>query len=313
MRPEFTGRYLISLSAILACVFISMAMLSGPLKESGDDLDLSRGGFASVYLAVFGVVILYGAHLTARFLSDETWRKMDDYVRDVGWSILDAFAVLFLFLSLPIVAGFLISLPSGSSGSRDEITVENVVAVILSQLVVLLFAVQILRQKGSRFGEGMGLNLRPYRRLLLAGVIAYLAFQPLLVIYTAIIRAVFFQFSVPIRDHPVVDVFSKRGAADLKVVLTLSVGLSAPFFEEIFFRGFLYRALRTKMASWLVIGLSSVLFAAVHPEFYVAGRVFPLGVLLAYLMEKTGSVIPCIVVHFLTNGMTLLLLFLAEM
>jgi len=81
----------------------------------------------------------------------------------------------------------------------------------------------------------------------------------------------------------------------------------APFVEELFFRGFLYRALRNGWGvAWAAIG-SGLIFGAIHfqPEFLVplAG----LGIASALLYEKTKSLWPCIILHGTWNTIVVFL------
>ncbi|NQT81935.1 CPBP family intramembrane metalloprotease [bacterium] len=323
MKHRFGRKYILYFSLLLAGVFLSVGLLAGPLKKATDALaapavEKSLTGkpgegpsqLEKLYGTVFVVLTIYGAHLAARFFSDSTWRKRDRYIREVRWSGLDIFAMVVLFLALAGVYNTFFSSSSGASGGTEGTTAREVLVVPFFYLVVLLFGVWVLRQKGCSFSEGMGLTMRPYARLILIGVVAFVAFQPLLLIYRTAVMAVFSGLSLPIEGHPVVEELLKPDKIPLRVSLALSVVLSAPFFEEIFFRGFLYQGLRRTIDAGPAIFLTAALFALIHPGVFQASLIFPLGLVLAYLMERTGSVIPCIVMHFLVNGTSLLLTFL---
>jgi membrane protease YdiL (CAAX protease family) len=90
-------------------------------------------------------------------------------------------------------------------------------------------------------------------------------------------------------------------STSLAVVTGIFVIAVAPVVEEFFFRGFLYQAFRNRIGVWAAAGASGLIFGAIHfkPEFLVplAG----LGILLAWLFEKTGSLWPCIAVHAVNN------------
>jgi membrane protease YdiL (CAAX protease family) len=80
----------------------------------------------------------------------------------------------------------------------------------------------------------------------------------------------------------------------------------APLVEEIFFRGFLYPGLREKYG-WIPAALiSAALFAAVHLQPIVMPPIFLLGLLFAYLYERTESIWPGVIMHFATNTLGLL-------
>ena len=79
----------------------------------------------------------------------------------------------------------------------------------------------------------------------------------------------------------------------------------APLFEEIFFRGFLYRILRGRMGLWPALVINGSLFGAVHLTSggpLAVALIAPLGFLLCLVYERSGSLYPCIALHALNNG-----------
>ena len=78
----------------------------------------------------------------------------------------------------------------------------------------------------------------------------------------------------------------------------------APLFEEIVFRGILFATLRRRLGPGLAIVASGVVFAFAH-GYGALGFVDVLwsGVLWAWAFEKTGSVLPGMMAHAVTNLM----------
>jgi len=82
----------------------------------------------------------------------------------------------------------------------------------------------------------------------------------------------------------------------------------APIVEEVLFRGVLFQVLWQRTGRvWLSALVSGFLFAAIHPQF-LGGilTVTLLGVILAMVYAHTRSLLPCIVIHALNNGMATL-------
>jgi len=79
--------------------------------------------------------------------------------------------------------------------------------------------------------------------------------------------------------------------------------LMAPLFEEVFFRGFLYRYLRLKQWSrFKSIAVSSLIWTILHGySFNILFFLFFSGVLLGYVKVKTKSLAGPIVMHFIWN------------
>jgi membrane protease YdiL (CAAX protease family) len=85
----------------------------------------------------------------------------------------------------------------------------------------------------------------------------------------------------------------------------------APFLEEMMFRGFLFRMLEEIAGSSIAVRTTAVLFALLHvPQLWGsrAGMlvIFAVGYVLSDLRERTGSMIPPVIVHTAYNGMLFL-------
>ena len=87
--------------------------------------------------------------------------------------------------------------------------------------------------------------------------------------------------------------------AELSLLLTVTVG--APFCEETIFRAFMYRQLRSRYGIAWGTALSALAFACVHGSVASLLPLFVLGVLLAFVVEWSGSVLPAIIAHGLWN------------
>lgn len=81
-----------------------------------------------------------------------------------------------------------------------------------------------------------------------------------------------------------------------------------PIVEEALFRGFIFGALRRSMGPLPGAALSSLAFAALHLSLTAFAPLFVLGLLLAYLYERTGSLYPSVAFHAVFNAGTYLLL-----
>ena len=93
----------------------------------------------------------------------------------------------------------------------------------------------------------------------------------------------------------------------LVVLLVFTLVVLAPVCEEIFFRGYLYPALRNRMDMQPAMILNSLLFAAVHFELvgFLSRLVLAYG--LCYLYEKNRTIAAPVVGHSLYNGLIVLL------
>ncbi len=76
----------------------------------------------------------------------------------------------------------------------------------------------------------------------------------------------------------------------------------APFVEEIYFRGFVYKTFAGTWPIWLASILSAALFAFVHFQFQVFIPLFIVGLFLNWSYQKTQSLWVAIAFHALNNA-----------
>jgi membrane protease YdiL (CAAX protease family) len=84
------------------------------------------------------------------------------------------------------------------------------------------------------------------------------------------------------------------------VWLVALVCVLVPIGEEVFFRGFLYGTLRRWGIPAATL-LSALFFGAVHQQIVHFLPIAVLGVILAVLYERTGSLVPAVIVHAVNN------------
>jgi len=101
------------------------------------------------------------------------------------------------------------------------------------------------------------------------------------------------------------DIAEALGPLPVQILL---IAVIAPISEEICFRGMLFGGLREKLPRLAAALITGVIFGGLHALTGVSA-VPPLivfGFLLALLYEKTGSIIPGILLHMLNNSYALL-------
>lgn len=92
------------------------------------------------------------------------------------------------------------------------------------------------------------------------------------------------------------------------LIAFISAAIISPIYEEIFYRGFIYRWLRTRIGFIGAILLSAIIFTIIHIPTYNAMPVnFFSGIIFALAYERTNSIWPSVMIHGLTNGIMVLL------
>ncbi|MEE8599736.1 CPBP family intramembrane glutamic endopeptidase [Euzebya tangerina] len=87
----------------------------------------------------------------------------------------------------------------------------------------------------------------------------------------------------------------------LPLIVAFSVAVLAPLGEELWFRGVLYQALAKRVSGWPAIGLSGLAFGLTHGELLVVVLTFPLGMLLAWMLRRHGTLVVPIMAHAVFN------------
>jgi membrane protease YdiL (CAAX protease family) len=145
--------------------------------------------------------------------------------------------------------------------------------------------------------------------LVVAGFVAYL-------LATAALHALGVPPEPP--SHPVVDWVLHSGWGP-RLQLILDACVLAPLVEETMFRGVLYRHLREASAGAGRVGsvifsvaVASFVFAVIHPQGLLFVPVLmALATAFALAREWRGTLVPPMIAHGITNGMTMLLLLTA--
>ena len=96
----------------------------------------------------------------------------------------------------------------------------------------------------------------------------------------------------------------KVGAGDsffgVLTILT-AVPIFAPIFEELMFRGTLYRN-SEPMGQWFAIVVSGLMFGLWHENYAQFIFAWVVGIFLAFIYARTRSIFPCMIIHFIINS-----------
>jgi membrane protease YdiL (CAAX protease family) len=93
------------------------------------------------------------------------------------------------------------------------------------------------------------------------------------------------------------------------ISMLLLGGLVAPFAEELFFRGVIYTWLREHWGVIPSVVVSGLIFGLVHVEPSVAAAAFVLGILLAWVYERSNSLWSGVIIHAINNSVKIILLY----
>jgi len=197
-----------------------------------------------------------------------------------------------------IVVG-IVAAATGAS-TTDENPTFTVVATFLQGVIFIGTAVLFASFAGKPRARQFG--LRPSRFWPTVGwaALGLFSFYVLAALYTAILQ--------PDAEQTVAqDLGADQGTLG-RIAAGFMIICIAPVAEEFFFRGFFYRALRSRYSILVAALIDGLLFGAIHFDFSSADALLivpplaALGFMFCLVYERTGSLYPVIALHALNNA-----------
>lgn len=112
-------------------------------------------------------------------------------------------------------------------------------------------------------------------------------------------------------EHPIVDFLDGRRDLAAAALVVVSAVVVAPLAEEFFFRRVLQGWLEKHFAdeTGVAVALSAIAFASAHAGQGLAFLpLFPLALVLGLIAERTGSIVPGVLLHAMFNAVSVFLL-----
>jgi membrane protease YdiL (CAAX protease family) len=134
----------------------------------------------------------------------------------------------------------------------------------------------------------------------------------LTLLLTAVINLIMQRFLGGAPINPQFRIIAPAGFSWFALIgMLFVVGLLIPFAEELLFRGVLYGWLRGHLGVPAAAVASALLFSGLHGIVWLIPALAVIGVILALVYEKSGSLWPAVVVHALFNSTGVVLVYLA--
>jgi len=176
--------------------------------------------------------------------------------------------------------------------------------ITVSELPILLVLWLRVIRTGHQNWRGLGLRVSPVVEHVGQGIAGGAA-----LLGVAAVTGLFLN-SLGVRQDQYARYLSITQAPVAVFLLVLAAGCAlAPFVEELFFRGFVFQALRRRWGRIPAYGLSAALFAVLHLNLPALLPIFAMGLVLAYLFERTDSLLPGMIGHGLNNAISFSLLY----
>jgi membrane protease YdiL (CAAX protease family) len=190
-------------------------------------------------------------------------------------------------------------------------------SILLLQVPVILIIFGLRRYYPLNFAGNFEHKKMPWLKALKNAAPSFLRFLPIIWI-TSIVWNILLEYlrSMGVVEatppQELVQLFSLGGNPLLITCLALAAIFLAPYVEEILFRGCIYRFLKSQTLIPFAQFISGVIFAAIHGNLASFGPLIVVGILLAHVYEKEGSLRVSICFHALFNAFSLVLILLAS-
>jgi membrane protease YdiL (CAAX protease family) len=215
------------------------------------------------------------------------------------WPPLFAVAAFFVGIATSLVLTGILAAVIGLDPSEESPAVVIVGTLILEGSLIgsaLLFASFVAPPRAWQFG------LRGTRLWPAVGwaALALFSFYVFAAIYSIVLHP-------DVQQQVTKELGADRGTFGL-ILAGFMVIAVAPAAEEFFFRGFFYRALRTRFPLIAAAAIDGAVFGIIHFDFSGADAllILPplalLGFLFCLVYERTGSIYPTIALHAVNNS-----------
>jgi membrane protease YdiL (CAAX protease family) len=182
---------------------------------------------------------------------------------------------------------------------------------VLDTLIVVFILYFTAGQYGAKIAE-LGLTGANFGKNLFYGMVGYIATVPVLAAVLALTAYVTNMMNYVPERQAVVELFLKEKDTAFLLFTSLFAAIAGPIIEELFFRGFLYNAVKKYAGILTATIVSAVFFASVHAHAVGFAPILVLGIVLAYLYEKTGSLVSSMTMHAVHNLSMVSLVFLIK-
>lgn len=207
--------------------------------------------------------------------------------------------VNWLFLTMIIVHFAVVGILTVFHG---EIAFGIVKNMLVSELIIAVpAALFLLCPKGDKAA------VLSFRRIKITSVFMTVLFAYLTMPLTTVINAISMMFV----DNAVLEMSGDVLSMPF-FLMFIMMALYGPFMEEFVFRGVVYGGYRKSGTKLQAILLSALLFGLIHMNFNQAPYAFVLGVVMALLVEATGSIWAPIIFHAVFNGNSVCLMYLTK-
>ena len=292
--------------------FLQFLAITGTAVGSGNLSDAELLGRYPMIVTVGAVLLSLGVicdiYLVFRLMRslaiaeptvDESLLKIEPK----PWGMDDLlFAIGALILAWVVCEGTVLGAFKLAHVDQDSALPWLLLVEMLLRVVFLFGFVVVFRRRGIDWRQAVGLRRKPPLHAIAFGGIFFLAMLPPLAVVFPVWAELCHVFHIKDTPQDVADLLATSDSTLVVVAIVAFAIAVAPVFEEFFFRGFAYPALKERWGTWRALVIVSAAFAAIHLHVPSLGPLFVLAIGLGLSYEFTGSLLAPITMHALFNA-----------
>jgi uncharacterized protein len=270
---------------------------------------------ATVNFAIFFIILLgivFDALVLVRRKKGEKLNIALAGSEPPRWKVSDVFRAVIIFVFAGYVFAFIQGMLSGKVPILMDLNFRMVSDTAFMNIAGITVIFYFVFRKYGHGASAIGLSAVSPLKVVLTALAGYVAIVPVLTLIILLtfvfIRAV--GYDPPVQ--PIVEVFIEEKKASVIWMSVVFAAIFGPVAEEIFFRGFMYPAVKKKWGVAAALIATSAIFSLLHAHAAGFLPIMALGVFLAYLYERTGSLFVPMAVHMIHNMCMLVMVMLAR-
>lgn len=177
-------------------------------------------------------------------------------------------------------------------------------SLLLDLIIFFLLAYWLYINCKQNF-KALGIEKISLWRNIRLGFFSYFAFFPVLFFLVQYSVKFIEHRGVPFTPQPILFFLLMEQNPYILLLAVLFIVLIGPITEELLFRGLLYTSLKKAIGVYQAMFISAIFFSLLHMNIMGFLPILGLGLLFAYIYEKTGSLTSAITMHIIHNSFML--------
>lgn len=176
-------------------------------------------------------------------------------------------------------------------------------------LFIFFLLLGVMYEKKISFNALFGLKKKKLLKFCGIGVASYFAFVPVMFFLAFLSYLICDKLGIEVKPHQIAAYVAEEKSNFVLTYWFLLAVLFAPLFEEVFFRGIIYRVFLKKHSVAVSIFITSFVFSLLHFNYSQFLVILFMGIMLNLIYHKTKSLVPCMVFHILNNTVSVSMLY----